>query len=132
MAQPGHGQTCRIAASACGVRSARTGAACVVMAASLLLSTAARAAGPGGAIGGEFQVNTDTLNGQYSPFGRRVAALADGGFVVVWDTGSQDGASDGICGQRFDSAGQRAGGEFQVNTYTTGVQESAVVAADAA
>jgi hypothetical protein len=80
----------------------------------------------GARVGSEFQVNTYTTGYQgYS--GVSVAAHADGGFVVVWDShygGSwgPDGDGDGVFGQRFNSAGAKVGSEFQVNTYTTGDQ----------
>jgi uncharacterized repeat protein (TIGR01451 family) len=81
-------------------------------------------------VGGEFQVNTYTTNGQQSP---SVAAW-DGGFVVVWlsygSTGS-DLDSFSIAGQRYAANGNPAGGEFQVNSYTTDYQVVPDVAADA-
>ena len=44
----------------------------------------------------------------------------------------EDGpASSGVFGQRFDSDGSMVGSEFQVNTYTTGTQDTPSVAADA-
>ncbi len=79
-------------------------------------------------VGVEFQVNTYTTNGQYSP---AVAADAEGDFVVVWRSYVQDGSSFGVFGQRYTSAGVALGGEFQVNTYTTNFQSSPAVAADA-
>jgi hypothetical protein len=51
-----------------------------------------------------------------------VAAGPDGGFVVVWNSDGQDGSALGMFGQRYDERGTSRGGEFQVNTYTTGVQ----------
>ena len=57
-------------------------------------------------VGAEFQVNTSTLSEQEDP---DVAVDEVGDFVVVWD--SQGGGIAGIAGQRFDSAGQRQGGE---------------------
>jgi Ca2+-binding RTX toxin-like protein len=70
----------------------------------------------GAVVGGEFQVNTETTNGQlYSS----ITALADGGFVVTWSSAGQDGSSYGIFGQRFDAAGAVVGSEFQINSYTT-------------
>jgi hypothetical protein len=57
---------------------------------------------------------------------------AAGDFVVVWRSGGQDGNGDGIFGQRFTSNGAKLGGEFQVNTYTTGNQDGPAVAMDAA
>ena len=66
--------------------------------------------------GSEFQVNTYTSNNQSNP---STTALADGGFVVTWTSDGQDGDSSGIYAQRYDVNGNTAGGEFQVNTYTT-------------
>ena len=43
-----------------------------------------------------------------------------------------DGSSSGIVGRRFDGAGTPLGGEFQVNTFTTGYQVTPAVAADGA
>ncbi|MEQ9696028.1 calcium-binding protein, partial [Shimia sp. SDUM112013] len=67
----------------------------------------------GGLIGDEFVANTFTLGSQYWP---DVAALADGGFVVVWDTDGQDRHSFGAYGQRFNASGVAVGDEFQVHT----------------
>ncbi len=82
----------------------------------------------GAPVGGEFQVNTHTTSTQTQP---AVAAAADGDFVVVWNSFYQDGSDTGVFGQRFTSAGAAVGGEFQVNTYTTDAQYSPQVAADA-
>ncbi|HEY5597923.1 MAG TPA: tandem-95 repeat protein [Kiloniellales bacterium] len=80
----------------------------------------------GQAVGGEFQVNTFTQNGQQAP---DVAALADGGFVVVWESQNQDGNNLGVFGQRFDATGEAVGSEFRINTFTQNAQQSAEVAA---
>ena len=80
-------------------------------------------------LGPEFQVNSFTTGDQDYP---AVASDAAGDFVVVWKGDSQDGSGFGIFGQRFDSVGARAGGEFQVNTYTPLDQGSPDVAADEA
>jgi hypothetical protein len=48
--------------------------------------------------GGEIRVNTYTTGKQVNP---AVAALAAGEFVVVWQSGGQDGSSYGIFGQRL-------------------------------
>ncbi len=69
--------------------------------------------------GSEFQVNTYTNEAQTYP---SVAALADGGFVVTWQSNGQDGSYNGIYGQRYDADGSPSGAEFQVNTYTYGAQ----------
>jgi hypothetical protein len=78
--------------------------------------------------GGEFQVNTYTTGGQYWP---AVVMRPDGGFVVVWSSADQDGSTGGVFGRRYDAAGLPLGGEFRVNTYTTGVQYRPAVAIDA-
>ncbi len=82
----------------------------------------------GAALGAEFLVNTTTNSNQNNS---RVAMDADGDFVVVWQSAFQDGSSGGVFGQRFDSSGAAAGGEFQVNTFTTGQQGTPDVAMDA-
>jgi hypothetical protein len=77
--------------------------------------------------GAEFQVNSYTTDPQVEP---RVAFDPQGGFVVVWGSDGQDGSGFGAFGQRFDAAGTRLGGEFQVNTYTTDEQVYPRVAVD--
>jgi hypothetical protein len=62
-------------------------------------------------IGAEFRVNTNT--GGYQQIGG-VAALADGGFVVVWQ--SDHTGQYNVYGQRYNSAGGMVRGEFQINT----------------
>src|SRR5262249_32624893 len=92
-----------------------------------------RCAAGGTPLGGEFQVNVTTLGRQGSP---AVASDAAGNFVVVWQSYSysqpQDGDSGAVVGRRFAANGAPVGGEFLVNTYTTGSQTEANVAADAA
>jgi hypothetical protein len=78
-------------------------------------------------IGTEFQVNTYTTGFQSDP---DVSADADGNFVVIWSSEYQDGDETGVFGQRFDGGGNRLGGEFQLNTYTTLHQYDPAVAAD--
>ena len=71
-------------------------------------------------IGGDFQVNTYTLNNQLVG---DIAVEANGAFVAVWeDANIRDGAGSAIFGQRYDAAGNRLGTEFRVNSYTTGNQ----------
>jgi len=77
--------------------------------------------------GSDFQVNTFSSGIQAVS---DVAMDADGDFVVVWNSQSQDGSSYGIVGQRFNSAGQKAGSEFIVNTTTSNDQKNAKVAMD--
>ena len=67
----------------------------------------------------EFQVNTHVFNDQDSP---AVGALANGGFVVVWESFGQDGDRDGVYFQLYDDVGNAVGTETQVNGYTGGQQ----------
>ena len=74
----------------------------------------------GDPVGPEFRVNTFTTNTQASP---AVSFDAQGNFVVVWGSVSQDYAStSGVFGQRFASSGSPIGPEFRINTYTVGSQ----------
>ena len=73
----------------------------------------------GNTVGSEFQVDTYTSGSQSEP---DVTALADGGFVVTWQSNGQDGSSNGIYGQRYDSDGNKTGDEFQINTSTSNDQ----------
>jgi hypothetical protein len=79
-------------------------------------------------LGSEFQVNSYTTNSQNRP---AVAADPNGGFVVAWSSYRQDGEGGAIVASRYDAAGTPQGGEFQVNTYTTNIQDFPVVASDA-
>lgn len=75
--------------------------------------------------GAEFQVNTQT---ETLCFDSAVARAPNGRFVVSWTAfHGQDGDGYGIFAQRFDALGNRQGGEFQVNTYTTGHQQDSDV-----
>ena len=88
-----------------------------------------RVASNGAALGPEFQINTYT---PYNQFPTSVASDSAGNFVVVWFGDFQDGSGEGIFGQRYASTGVPQGGEFRVNTYTTGNQFTPAVASDAA
>ena len=83
----------------------------------------------GVAQGGGFQVNTYTTGNQTNA---SVAMDAAGDFAIAWMSDLQDGNSGGIFAQRYNAAGVAQGGEFQVNTYTTGDQINPSVAMDAA
>ena len=83
-----------------------------------------RYAGSGTPLGPEFRVNSHSTSHQRSP---DVAVDSSGGFVVVWNSLGQDGSSEGVFAQRFDSAGMPSGPEFRVNTYTTGSQRAPAV-----
>jgi len=83
-------------------------------------------------LGSQFQVNSYTTSSQFDP---AVASGPSGDFVVVWHSYGSSGTDtdhDGtsIHGQRYASDGSAAGGEFQVNTYTTGYQMHPAVATD--
>lgn len=92
----------------------------------LALSLANDAAAQNSPHGEPFLVNSFTTGGQKDP-----AAAADGlgRFVVVWESSGQDGSGRAVVGRRFGANGNPLGPEFQVNTFTTGEQQSAAVAA---
>ena len=52
----------------------------------------------------------------------QIAPLQDGGYVVVWEDDSNTYNPDGpaIVGQRYDPAGNRAGGEVNISQFTGG------------
>ena len=78
----------------------------------------------GAVVGGEFRINTYLNSDQDTS---SVAALKDGGFVVVWESYGQDGNAYGVFGQRFDANGNVVGGEFRANNYSNLSQEAPVV-----
>lgn len=77
-------------------------------------------------LGGEFMVNTYTTSYQGFP---SVAHDASSSFLVAWLSDSQDGSLGGPFAQHFDPSGVKVGGEFQVNTQTSGNQYQPWVAA---
>jgi len=84
----------------------------------------------GSPVGGQFQVNTYTLNGQYRP---QVASDSFGDFVVVWQSDGSAGSDTSylsVQGQRYSANGAPSGGQFQVNTFTASTQYAASVASD--
>jgi hypothetical protein len=82
----------------------------------------------GAAVGDEFRVNTQGLMDQKQA---NVVGLADGGFVIAWQTSdpAQDGAGGAIKAQRFDAAGVPVGAEFRINTTAFGTQINVDLAA---
>jgi predicted Zn-dependent protease len=78
-------------------------------------------------VGGPFQVNTYTCGDQKYP---AVAVAPGGAFVVTWSSYGEDGCGWGVYAQRYNADGTRAGGEFRVNTSTSGDQEYSAVAMD--
>jgi hypothetical protein len=86
----------------------------------------------GSPIGGEFQINNYTTGSQDHA---SVASDSAGNFVVVWQSAGSSGADvsgTSVQGQRYDASGSAVGGEFQVNSYTTGRQARPSVASDSA
>ena len=82
----------------------------------------------GNKVGAEIAVNTVTDNGQFQPV---ATGLAGGAFVAIWsDRSGSGGDSAGFAlkAQLFDSAGNKAGGEFLVNTTVAGDQIAPSVA----
>ncbi len=79
------------------------------------------------ATGPETRINSQTIGNQSTP---SIAMDASGNYVAVWQSDLQDGSGTGIYGQRYSSHGVPLGGEFLVNTYTTGNQGLPSVAMD--
>jgi hypothetical protein len=65
----------------------------------------------GAPVTGQFIVNTTLVRTQTAP---SAAALANGGFVVVWSTLTNTGGN--IVGQRYNANGVKAGGEIAITT----------------
>jgi hypothetical protein len=78
----------------------------------------------GNSVGVETHVSTYTTGSQADP---SVTTLADGGWVVTWQSAGQDGDGDGIYQQRYHADGGPFGAETAVNTYTTAGQREASV-----
>jgi hypothetical protein len=83
----------------------------------------------GSALGADFMVNTYTTDYQGLP---AVASSSTGAFTVTWGSFAQDEPNGtNVYAQRYDSAGNPVGGEFLVNTYTTGYQYGPAIAESA-
>ena len=80
-----------------------------------------RFADTGEAIGEEFSINTYTVANQESP---SVVSLADGGFMVAWESYGQDGSLEGIYGQLYNGSGNTVSDEFRINTTTDQDQDN--------
>lgn len=74
----------------------------------------------------EFQVNQNSDHFQIAP---SVAVLADGSFVVVWESQEQDGHLRAVLGRLFDSSGNPLTDEFLINQTTRLNQRSVSIAA---
>jgi len=69
--------------------------------------------------GSEVQINSYTASVQANPV---VTGLANGGYVVSWQSVSQDGSDFGVFLKVYDKYGKSSTNEIQVNQYTAGVQ----------
>ncbi len=78
----------------------------------------------GSKFGLETRVNTITAHDQTSP---SIAALNDGGWVVTWQSDTQDGDGFGIYQQRYDAMSAKLGTETKVNTGVEGAQVNPTV-----
>src|SRR5206468_3714169 len=80
-------------------------------------------------VGGEFRVNTTTVNQQSQA---AVASDGDGDFVVAWTSVAQDnGGGFGVYAQRYSAAGAARGPEFLVNTGVVLNQSHPAIGMDA-
>jgi hypothetical protein len=79
------------------------------------------------AVGTEFRVNTTTVSEQQNP---SVAMDSHSNVFITWqsDTGNDDDPIWDVFGQQFTSGGVAQGGEFRINTTTSGNQKNASVA----
>ncbi|MGL4973909.1 MAG: calcium-binding protein, partial [Bosea sp. (in: a-proteobacteria)] len=77
-------------------------------------------------LGVETLVNTTTAGLQFDP---TVIALTGGGYVVSWQSFSQDGGGFGVYMQRYNSSGVAQGTETLVNTTTANDQSRPCAAA---
>jgi Ca2+-binding RTX toxin-like protein len=71
------------------------------------------------------QANIGATNGAHGGVFPSVAALGNGGFMLMWHSDDLDFSvsRDEIIGQQFDASGHKVGNEFRVNTETTLFQE---------
>ena len=80
----------------------------------------------GHALGGQFQVNSDTSDINYAS---SVTGLSNGGYVVTWVADSDVDGSYGVFSQIYDVAGNAVGGEFEINNFTNADQDVPKVSA---
>lgn len=76
----------------------------------------------GSSQGDEFRINSYAIGNQLP---HRITTLANGGYVVVWDSQNQDGDGSGVYGQVYNADSIPQGGEFRVNTSSIGSQYNA-------
>ena len=82
--------------------------------------------GAGHALTGDTQVNTFDVGGTDEA---KVAALADGSYVVVWKNAGETTPNYSISAQHFSAAGAQIGSEFVVSANTVIAQRMPVITA---
>ena len=80
----------------------------------------------GAKVGGEISVNTFSTGDQDAPV---IAGLANGGFVIAYESNGIDNDGFGIAVQRFDESGARIGTEVVANTQNGGEERSPAITA---
>ena len=77
-------------------------------------------------LAGDIMASTATNFFQQDPV---VAVLTNGNVIVAWASWYQDGDMQGVYAQQFTPAGQKIGGEMQVNQFTRFNQRTPAIAA---
>ncbi|WP_250645460.1 Ig-like domain-containing protein [Salidesulfovibrio onnuriiensis] len=77
-------------------------------------------------VGDQFQVNTFNSSTQWRP---DAVGLADGGFVIAYESYGQDGSRYAVCAQRYDQDGNTVGTEIRLNQGTSDYQQMPSLAA---
>ena len=85
-----------------------------------------RYAANGNAVAGETRVNSTVTDYQLNA---STCGLADGGWLVCWESYNQDGSGYGVYQQRYNAQGIAQGAEVRVNSFTSGSQGTPSVAA---
>ena len=85
-----------------------------------------RYAANGNAVAGETRVNRTVTDYQLNA---STCGLTDGGWLVCWESYSQDGSGYGVYQQRYNAQGIAQGGEVRVNSFTSGSQGTPSVTA---
>ncbi|MGD9489361.1 MAG: Ig-like domain-containing protein, partial [Calditrichaceae bacterium] len=79
----------------------------------------------------EFSVDANAVSYDVThPIVPKVDLANDGSFVAAWTSWSTNGLAGDIYGQRFDTNGNKAGGQFAVNTTTNASQRYPDIAMD--
>ncbi|WP_135075106.1 Ig-like domain-containing protein [Terasakiella sp. SH-1] len=73
----------------------------------------------GNRVGAEGLVNSYTPHNQTRP---EITGLADGGYVITWQSQHQDGSGYGAYAQRYDAQGNKFGKEFMLSDVGSGDQ----------